>query len=117
MITFSTFANASTIAGIERIENTVKLFRSFFHFEELHELNLTLNFYRQLILDKPDARYIILTIDKNKEFGFGIFNKKEVICGKKICKQHSQVHEYLTIDAFQIKLIEFLQARTKKTTS
>lgn len=113
--TYFTFANASTIQGIERIETTIKLFRSFFSFEELNSLNLTLNFYRKLIAEKPDARYIVLTIDNNKEFGLGIFNNKEVTRGKQICKNHSQIHEYLTIDTFQIKLIGFLQSRTKKT--
>ncbi len=111
---FFTYANASTPKGAERIENIFKLFRTFFVYETLDELNLTLNFAREEIKTKPKARFIVLAISQAKEFGLGIYSSKEIREGKVFSKKHNMVHQYLEIDTFTLKLIDYLRSRKKK---
>ncbi len=114
MKTYFTYAPVATISGKQKIEIVVKMFRLFLTYEELQELNLTLNFYLHEMEKKPKAKFIVFSTMRGKGFGFGIFTAIEIKEGKKVSKEQKFSHEYLTIDEFIFKIVKYFKAKKRQ---
>lgn len=108
--TYFTFANMQTPQGWERLSTILKLFTCYLNKDEIEEMNLGFDFYKDLLAQKPKSKYIVFGI-VDSEFGIGVFTKEDIKKGKAISKTSNYLHLYLSIDCLIIFINAYLAVR------